>query len=325
MMINKAILLVGGKGTRLAPLTNKVPKPMLKVAGKPVTEHQIVKARDAGITELVLATSYLAEVFEPYFGDGRKWDMKISYAIEDSPLGTGGAIANAAAKLKLAADESVVIFNGDVLSGHDLSAQMQLHDDVAADVTLYLTRVEDPRAYGCVPLNADKRVMAFLEKMENPIADTINAGCYIFRREALQRIPRDTVVSVERDTFPELLANAAKLYGYLDDKYWIDMGTPQSFIKASKDLIMNPSLSAATQGVEKEVLIAATAQIDATAQILSGSTIAAGCHIAPDVEIIGSMIQEDVVIGAGSKIVNSYVAAGITLPAGSTVINEVIG
>lgn len=318
-------MLVGGKGTRLAPLTNNTPKPMLKVAGKPVTEHQIVKAREAGITELVLATSYLAEVFEPYFGDGSKWDMKISYAVEESPLGTGGAIANAAAKLNLAADESVVIFNGDVLSGHDLSAQMQLHNDVAADVTLFLTRVDDPRAYGCVPINSEKRVLAFLEKMENPIADTINAGCYIFRESVLQKIPGETIVSVERDTFPELLASEAKLFGYLDDNYWIDMGTPQSFIKASRDLIMNPELSAATPRVEKEALIDATAQLDSTARVLAGSSIGAGCRIGPDVEVIGSIIQEDVVIGAGSKLVNSYVGAGITLPAGSTVIDQVIG
>jgi len=120
--ITKAILLVGGKGTRLAPLTDSTPKPMLKVAGKPVTEHQVVKAREAGITHLVLATSYLAEVFQPYFGDGSRFGLSITYAIEEVPLGTGGAIANAAAHLDLTPNESVVIFNGDVLSGHDLNA-----------------------------------------------------------------------------------------------------------------------------------------------------------------------------------------------------------
>jgi len=175
--ITKAILLVGGKGTRLAPLTNNTPKPMLKVAGKPVTEHQIVKAREAGITEIVLATSYMAEVFEPYFGDGSRFGISIAYAVEGSPLGTGGAIANAATQLDLGSDESVVIFNGDVLSGHDLQAQMSLHLNRQADVTLYLTKVDDPRAYGCVPLDSEGRVLEFLEKMENPKADTINAGC----------------------------------------------------------------------------------------------------------------------------------------------------
>ncbi len=175
--ITKAILLVGGKGTRLAPLTDATPKPMLKVAGKPVTEHQIVKAREAGITHLVLATSYLAEVFEPYFGDGSRFGISITYAVEREPLGTGGAIANAADQLEISHNESILIFNGDVLSGHDLKAQIALHQKENADVTLYLTRVKDPRAYGCVPLNSEGRVLEFLEKMENPIADTINAGC----------------------------------------------------------------------------------------------------------------------------------------------------
>ena len=118
--MTKAILLVGGKGTRLAPLTNHTPKPMLKVAGKPVTEHQIIKARDAGITDIVLATSYMAEVFEPYFGDGSKFGISIRYAVEETPLGTGGAIANAASLLSLKDDEMVAVFNGDVLSAHDL-------------------------------------------------------------------------------------------------------------------------------------------------------------------------------------------------------------
>jgi mannose-1-phosphate guanylyltransferase len=192
-MTSKAILLVGGKGTRLAPLTNNTPKPMLKVAGKPVTEHQIIKARDAGITELVLATSYLAEVFEPYFGDGSKFGISITYAIEKEPLGTGGAIANAAQNLTLRDGESVVIFNGDVLSGHDLRAQIALHQRMDADVTLYLTKVADPRAYGCVPIDDTSRVTAFLEKMDNPIADTINAGCYIFRTSALAQIPQNAL------------------------------------------------------------------------------------------------------------------------------------
>ena len=124
---SKAILLVGGKGTRLSPLTNQNPKPMLKVAGKPVTEHQIVKAREAGIREIVLATSYMAEVFEPYFGNGSKFGISIKYAVEEVPLGTGGAIANAAQMLELQTGESVVVFNGDVLSAHDLSQQISQH------------------------------------------------------------------------------------------------------------------------------------------------------------------------------------------------------
>ena len=137
------ILLVGGFGTRLMPLTKQTPKPMLTVAGLPVTEHQLAMARNAGITTVVLATSYLSELFIPYFGDGAKWGMKLLYAVEKEPLGTGGAIANAA-KL-LASNESVVVFNGDVLSSHNLHEQIRQHEANSADVTLHLTAVEDAR------------------------------------------------------------------------------------------------------------------------------------------------------------------------------------
>ena len=169
------ILLVGGRGTRLQPLTNESPKPMLPVAGLPVTEHQILAAKKAGIQTLVLATSYLAEVFTPYFGDGSKWGMDIRYAVEKEPLGTGGAIRNAAKML--GSDEDIAIFNGDVLSRHDIAAQIAFHQKKRADITLHLIRVADARAFGCVPLDESGRVTAFLEKMENPVTNLINAGC----------------------------------------------------------------------------------------------------------------------------------------------------
>ncbi|MTB15617.1 MAG: NTP transferase domain-containing protein, partial [Actinobacteria bacterium] len=160
--MTQAILLVGGMGTRLMPLTRNVPKPMLPLAGLPVTEHQLAMAKRAGITSIVLATSYLSEVFLPYFGDGARWGMKIQYAVEKQPLGTGGAIRNAAQMLET--NESIVIFNGDILSSHDLSAQIAFHESKSADVTLHLTHVEDARAFGCVPIDSEGRVTAFLEK-----------------------------------------------------------------------------------------------------------------------------------------------------------------
>ena len=145
----EAILLVGGFGTRLRPLTNHRPKPMLPIASLPMTEHQLAMARRAGIKRIVLATSYLSEVFIPYFGDGSKWGMEIKYAIEKEPLGTGGAIRNAAKELS--GEAQVVIFNGDVLSSHSLESQLEMHKNTNADVTLHLTPVDDARAYGCVP------------------------------------------------------------------------------------------------------------------------------------------------------------------------------
>ena len=321
----KAILLVGGKGTRLAPLTNQSPKPMLKVAGKPVTEHQIVKAREAGIREIVLATSFMAEVFEPYFGDGSKFGISIKYAVEEVPLGTGGAIANAAQMLELKAEESIVVFNGDVLSAHDLSQQISQHKATNADVTLYLTEVEDARAYGCVPIDNEGRVLEFLEKMDNPKANTINAGCYIFSSRAITEIPRNSVVSVERDTFPLLLQKEFPMYGYKDGSYWIDMGTPQSFLKASRDLILNPSLSSATDSVIAESLIELGARVDHSANIGGGSMISAGARIGARVTVMGSMVMNDVEIGEGSTVIDSYIAPGLTVPSSTQIVGEILG
>ena len=323
--ISKAILLVGGKGTRLQPLTNTVPKPMIRIAGKPVTEHQIIKARDAGITEIVLATSYLAEVFKPYFGDGSAYGVKLTYAVEESPLGTGGAIAYAADHLDLRSDESVFIFNGDVLSGHNLQAQAEVHHSKSADVTLHLTMVADARAYGCVPIDQSGRVSEFLEKMENPKANTINAGCYIFSSRAIGSIPLGAVVSVERETFPTLLSSGHPIYGFEDSRYWIDMGTPQAMIKASSDLILNPTLSGATPEVTHEALFESGVTIDPTSKIIGGSFIASGAQIGPRSTIISSIISEKVVIEADSTVRDSFIAPGSRVKSGSKIENSIFG
>ena len=229
-MITGAILLVGGMGSRLMPLTKATPKPMLSVAGVPFTEHQIRKAADAGISEIVLATSYKAELFEPYFGDGSKFGIKIKYAVEKTALGTGGGIKNASSLLDNC--DEVVIFNGDVLSGHSLENQLDFHRKNKAEVTLYLTEVKDARAYGCVELSVDKQVESFNEKMENPKSNLINAGCYVFNPKVIEQIAADKVVSIERDTFPALLASGTKVVGYVDNSYWLDIGTPAALVKA---------------------------------------------------------------------------------------------
>ena len=229
------ILLVGGFGTRLKPLTDEYPKPMLPVAGLPVTEHQILAAKKAGIHTLVLATSYLADIFTPYFGDGSKWGMKILYAVEKEPLGTGGAIANAAQLL--GRDEPVVIFNGDVLSRHSIADQIAFHVANKADATLHLIDVEDARAFGCVPTDKDGRVTAFLEKMDNPVTNSINAGCYVFSPEVIDQIPLGKVISVERETFPALVESGRPVFGYKEQSYWLDVGTPAALFKGSRDLI----------------------------------------------------------------------------------------
>ena len=323
--ITKAILLVGGKGTRLMPLTTNVPKPMLRIAGAPVTEHQIVKAREAGVTEIVLATSYLAEVFKPYFGDGSRFGIKIKYAFEDHPLGTGGAIANAAELLSLTSDESIYIFNGDVLSSHDLNEQAELHRKNSASVTLHLVEVEDARAYGCVPMSSEGKVLDFLEKMDNPIAKTINAGCYIFTSEAIERIPRGKVISVERETFPEILQSGNPIFGYTNSDYWIDMGTPASMIKASKDLIMNPHISRATPEVRGDSLISPTAKVHPNANVGAGTFVEDRVSIGENSQVLGSIIGADSIIEGEVFIENSYLAPHTRVKSGSKLKGEIFG
>ena len=306
------ILLVGGMGTRLMPLTRDTPKPMLPIAGLPVTEHQLMAAKRAGITTIVLATSYLSEVFTPYFGDGSKWGLDIRYAVEETPLGTGGAIKNAAAALNLRAgsDEPIVIFNGDVLSSHNLAKQIQEHLAHKADVTLHLTHVEDARAYGCVPVDENGRVTAFLEKMDNPITNTINAGSYVFHPSVIKTIAANTVVSVERDVFPALVAAGKKIYGYIEDAYWLDIGTPRALLAGSKHLVGG------------DFKIDPTSTIATTAKLQDGSSVGAGCSIYEDVVISGSIICAEVVIEAGSEIRNSFIAPGSHIPKDSKIIGN---
>ena len=322
-MKTSAILLVGGMGTRLMPLTSKTPKPMLQVAGVPFTEHQIRKAAQAGISEIVLATSYKAELFEPYFGDGAKFGIKIKYAVEESALGTGGGIRNAAALLDDC--DQVVIFNGDVLSGHDLAAQIQSHINNSADVTLYLTKVEDARAYGCVELLADNQVKSFLEKMENPVSNMINAGCYIFNRKVIDQIPANQVVSVERDTFPSFLSSGVKVYGYLDNSYWLDIGNPQALVKASADLITGVITSVATPKHSGDHLIAAGAQVSSSSIVNLGTVIESEVVVEGNCQISGSIIGKGAKIGANCKVINSIIAPDTQIEAGMIVISNYLG
>ncbi len=312
----QAILLVGGFGTRLMPLTRTVPKPMLPIAGLPVTEHQLAMAKRAGITSLVLATSYLSDVFTPYFGDGSHWGMRLQYAVEDEPLGTGGAIRNAAQLLS--GDESIVIFNGDILSSHNLSKQIQMHESLDADVTLHLTHVADARAYGCVPVDKDGRVTAFLEKMEKPVADTINAGCYVFHPRVVEQIPAGKVVSIEREIFPDLVSRGQAIYGMVDDSYWIDIGTPSALLRGSIDVVRGVANSSALDGVileyrSSEYVAHEGSIVEPGAIVTGGSSIGRGAHIGVGALVDGSIICDGAKVFAGAQIINSFVAANTTV------------
>lgn len=328
--LTSAILLVGGRGTRMAPLTNKTPKPMLDVAGIPFTEHQIRKAAAAGIKEIVLATSYMAEIFEPHFGDGRDFGLEISYAVEEVALGTGGAIANAAQKLRYSG--AVAIFNGDVLSSHDLSAQAKFHFENEAMATLYLTRVPDARAFGVVELDDAGRVLTFREKMDAPPTNLINAGCYIFDQALFAQIPLDQVVSVERETFPQALANGEKIMGYIDLGYWLDIGRPEALAKATADLISGAAATEAfTSYIQSGGVIVAesaydpSAQISDSAKLASGTFIGAHSTIGERTQIFGSIVGRGCQIGADCDLTSSFIYDGTEIPAGTVANNAFFG
>ena len=298
------ILLVGGFGTRLLPLTNKTPKPMLPIANLPVTEHQLLAAKAAGITKVVLATAYLAETFTPYFGDGANWGMEIKYALESEPLGTGGAIRNAAELIlaEISEDEPIVIFNGDVLSRHDLAAQIKLHQTSSAAATLHLVNVEDARPYGCVPFDQAGRVTDFLEKMDSPVTNTINAGCYVFSPQLIQEIELGKVVSVEREVFPQLLKSGKVVQAFVDNSYWLDMGTPKALLKGSQDYVGSC-----------DYIVGENSKISTSAKISGASAIGKNVTIGENVEISSSIIRDGVTIAEGSKLENVFVEANTTV------------
>ncbi|MEW2580915.1 NDP-sugar synthase [Streptomyces syringium] len=326
--MTEAILLVGGKGTRLRPLTVHTPKPMVPAAGVPFLTHQLARARAAGIEHIVLATSYLAEVFEPYFGDGSALGLHLEYVTEEEPLGTGGAIRNVASKLHSAPDDPVLIFNGDILTGLDIEALVDTHRTTGADVSLHLTRVEDPRAFGLVPTDADGRVTAFLEKPQTPeeiVTDQINAGAYVFNRSVIDSIPAGRPVSVERETFPGLLASGAHLQGMVDSTYWLDLGTPQAFVRGSADLVLGRAPSPAVPGRCGDRLVLDSADVAPDAKITGGSVIGAGARVEPGARVDGSTVLDGAVIETGADVRDSLIGAGAHVGARTVLTGAVIG
>ncbi|MFJ2115284.1 sugar phosphate nucleotidyltransferase [Streptomyces sp. NPDC087850] len=326
--VTEAILLVGGKGTRLRPLTVHTPKPMVPAAGVPFLTHQLARAKAAGVERVVLATSYLAEVFEPYFGDGSSLGLSLEYVTERDPLGTGGALGNVASRLRSGPDDPVLVFNGDILTGLDIRALVATHTSSGADVSLHLTRVEDPRAFGLVPTDADGRVTAFLEKPQTPeeiVTDQINAGAYVFRRSVIDAIPLGRPVSVERETFPGLLAAGAHLQGMVDSTYWLDLGTPQAFVRGSADLVLGRAPSPAVPGRCGDRLILPTASVAADAKLTGGTVIGASAVIGAGARISGSAVLDGAVVEAGAVVSDSLIGAGARIGARTVVSGAVVG
>jgi mannose-1-phosphate guanylyltransferase len=317
-----AVILVGGQGTRLRPLTLSAPKPMLPIAGLPFLTHLLSRIADAGIEHVVLGTSYKAAVFESEFGDGSKLGLQIDYVVEDEPLGTGGGIANVSEKLR---HDTVLVFNGDVLSGADLGALLGCHENNGADVTLHLVRVGDPRAFGCVPTDSAGTVTAFLEKTQDPPTDQINAGCYVFKREVIERIPKGRALSVEREVFPGLLSDGLRVCGYVDSTYWRDMGTPEDFVRGSADLVRGIAPSPALRGHRGEELVHDGAAVAPGALLIGGTVVGRGAEIGAGARLDGAVIFDGVHVGAGAVIERSIIGFGARIGPRALIRDGVIG
>ena len=317
-----AAILVGGKGTRLRPLTLSAPKPMLPTAGLPFLTHLLSRIAAAGVKHVVLGTSYKAEVFENEFGDGSALGLDIEYVFESEPRGTGGGIANVASKLRY---DTAMVFNGDVLSGCDLNALLTSHEERRADVSLHLVRVGDPRAFGCVPTDSDGGVTAFLEKTQDPPTDQINAGCYVFNRDVIDRIPTGREVSVEREVFPALLAEGLKVCGYVDATYWRDMGTPEDFVRGSADLVRGIAPSPALRGHRGEQLVHEGASVSPGVLVIGGSVIGRGAQIGAGARLDGAVIFDGAHIEAGAVIERSIIGFGARIGPRALIRDGVIG
>ncbi|MFI5720037.1 sugar phosphate nucleotidyltransferase [Nocardia sp. NPDC051750] len=318
----EAVILVGGKGTRLRPLTLSAPKPMLPTAGVPFLTHLLSRIAEAGITRVVLGTSYKAEVFEEHFGDGADLGLQLEYVTETEPLGTGGGIRNVLPRLTA---DNVMVFNGDVLGGTDLRAILKTHETTRADVTLHLVRVSDPRAFGCVPTDADGRVTAFLEKTQDPPTDQINAGCYVFRREYIEKIPAGRPVSVEREVFPALLTEGARVQGHVDTSYWRDMGTPEDFVRGSADLVRGIAPSSVLPGQRGESLVHEGAGIAPGALLIGGTVVGRGAEVGAGARLDGAILFDGAKVEAGATVERSIIGFGARIGPRALVRDGVIG
>ena len=302
----RAVILVGGEGRRLRPLTDTRPKPMMSLVDRPFIHHQLDHLRRHGITDIVFSCGYLPAAIEEYFGDGSGVGVSITYVVDPFPLGTAGAIANAREHL---GDDAVLVANGDILTDLDIGALLTAHRESGALGTIALTPVEDPSAFGLVRLHADRRVEEFLEK---PSRDQlrpgepflINAGTYVLDPSLIAAIPVGVATSIERDTFPAVAAEGG-LYGFASDAYWRDIGTHGSYLSAHHDVL------------------GARVRTDAvTGERYLGTAV----EIAPGARVDGlSSVGEGAVIGAGATVVASVLGAGARVGRGASLDGAIIG
>jgi NDP-sugar pyrophosphorylase family protein len=321
----KAVIIAGGLGTRLRPLTYNIPKPIVPVGNRPFILHQIELLKQHGITEIILNLHYLMDEIKAVLGDGRKYGVKLYYSLEKHPLGTAGAVKNAE---EFFDDEPLLVFNGDVLTDINLTQVIAFHKKNKARATLTLTRVEDPTAYGLIVTDKHGVVTQFIEKpsweqvanvKKHGTADTINAGIYVLDPKVFRGVPADTEYSFERQLFPGLLAKGELVCGYVSDRYWIDIGKPEQYRQAHEAILRN-EVAVRVHGarIDNRYWIGDHVKIAKSARMIGPSIIGQKAVIGDD-----SRIKDYSVLGDGVQVGKNCTLAGAIIWEGTRVGNEV--
>jgi len=313
----QALILAGGKGTRLRPLTMHTPKPIVPIANQPFLLYQLELLKRADVRDVILSLSYQPQKIEDKLGDGTDYNVRISYTVEASPLGTAGAYRHAAGLIS----ETTVVFNGDVLTDIDLNEVIRFHRERQAAATIVLTPVPNPTAYGLVETEEDGRVRRFLEKPkpEEVTCDTINAGIYILEPRVLDYVPEGEAFMFEYGVFPQLLERGEPFFAHIWRGYWRDIGTSASYLKANLDVIAGRVKILSAVAPERGE------KFDATTVIEAPSVVDPSCTLKPGVQIINSVVSRNCLFEERARIEDSVVRSGTRVGAGSTVEGAVIG
>jgi mannose-1-phosphate guanylyltransferase len=319
----QAIVLVGGEGTRLRPLTATVPKPALTLVDRPFLAYMIEWLAGHGVTEVVLACGFLPDVLrEALAGEEERAGVSIRYVVEPERRGTAGAIRFAADELGENLEERFLALNGDVLTDLDLTALLRTHAERGARATLGLHPVEDSSAYGLVHSDQEGAVLEFLEKTGESVPGEINAGMYVLERSVLDLIPAGEEVSIERDVFPRLVGDG--LHGLRLDGYWMDIGTPERYLQASWD-ILERRVETRVQPTAPGMLVGPGAEIATGATIGPRAVLGSGCQVADGAEIRDSVVLDGCTIGEGARVSGSILSAGVEVAAGAVLESAVVG
>lgn len=312
----KAVILVGGPGTRLQPLTDTLPKSMVPVLTVPVMEHTLAYLRRFGIIDIILTLNYLPDAIKDSLGDGSRCGVHLTYCFEEEPLGTAGAVKNTAEFLD---DNPFLVLNGDIFTDLDISKMFMFHREHGAAATISLNWVDDPSAFGVVEMNNDNRVQAFIEKppKEEATSNWINAGTYILEPRVLGYIPENQHYMFERGLYPSLLEQNEPVFGFRHEGYWLDMGTPGKYYCLNVDMLEGKYRSPATSTLGGNGANCHTeAVIDATANLFGPVIIDRGANIGKKVTVNGpAVIGANCLLGEGSTVNASILWENVTVGA----------